>query len=324
MSTIKAPKSIIQIGPMIATSIKAFGEGSERSVQSQQGIMGPSDLGFCRNKAALMTRGVEQSDSKSIAAAQIGTAVHAYVADALKAMFPQWIIEDHKVKATFPSGAEVSGTPDIIAPDYNALIDVKTVDGFEWVKREGTSQNHKFQRATYALGAIQEGLLDGQQTVYVGNLYIDRSGKEEEPLLIVDEFDWSIIDEIDNWISDVQYAVMQKEDASRDIPAPICERICEFYTACRGNLPVAEGAETITDHDRKAALVMYLEGGDLEKQGAKMKRSAKEILVDTNGIAEVNGEYLQVRWTHINATEVAATVRAATDRIDVRKVKAPQ
>lgn len=309
------------LGPLMAAAIKGYGEGSERSAQSAAGILGPSDLGFCRQKAALMTRGVEPSDSVSIAAAQIGTAVHTYVGTALRSYFPGWIIDERRVTATFPSGAEVSGTPDVIAPDWNAIVDVKTVDGFEWVRREGTSQAHKYQRATYALGAIQEGLLDGSKTVYVGNLYIDRSGKEKEPLFVIEEFDWTLIDEIDSWIADVQYAVMNREDASRDIPAPICERICDRFTVCRGNLPVEDGGESITDPERVAALTMYVEARDLEKAAGQQKREAQAILAGTNGIGMVDGKAFQVRWTHINETEIAASVRGSYDRMDVRAVK---
>ena len=310
-------KSIVQLGPMLTATIKAYGEGSERSIQSAEGRIGPSDLGFCRNKAALMTKGVEQSDSTSIAAAQIGTAVHAYIADALRMFFPQWIVDSQKVTATFPSGAQVSGTPDIIAPDFNAVIDVKTVDGFEWVRRTGTSQNHKMQRHAYALGAIQAGLLDDSEDVYVGNLYIDRSGKEHEPLFIIEQYDPMLTAEIDSWIDDVMYAVKTGEDASRDIPAPICERICNHFTVCRGGLPVADGQEFIDAPELVEALHMYIEARDTAKEAEAQKKAAQRILDGVNG---TDGEW-QVRWVRINATSVAASERPAYDRMDVRKVK---
>jgi len=311
----KNPESL---GPIIGAAIKAYGEGSARSVQSAQGIIGPSDLGFCRQKATLMTRGVEQSDSRSIAAAQVGTAIHTYVGEALRQFFPLWIVDDRKVRATFPSGAEVSGTPDIIATDWNALIDVKTVDGFAWVKREGTSLNHRYQRHTYCLGAMQEGLLDPTKPVYVGNLYIDRSGKEQEPYLVIEEYDPTLTDEIDSWIADVQYAVMQKEDASRDIPAAVCEKICEFFTVCRGGLDVHDGQEMIEDPDLKSAIRMYVEGREMAKEGESLKRSASNMLHGVNGS---DGEW-QVRWVQVAPTTVQAFEKKAFDRLDVRKVRA--
>ena len=58
----------------LADAIDGYGRNTPRSMQSKQGIMGPSDLGFCRSKAALMTKGVEQTDETPINSAQIGRA----------------------------------------------------------------------------------------------------------------------------------------------------------------------------------------------------------------------------------------------------------
>lgn len=312
---------IAMLGSIMGASLKAYGESSDRSLQSAAGIIGPSDLGFCQQKAVLMTRGVEQTDSKSIAAAQIGTAIHTYAGEAFRAMFPGWTIDNRRVTATFPSEATVSGTPDVIAPDYNAIVDVKTVDGFEWVKREGTSRNHNWQRHTYALGAMQEGLLDGSKPMYVANLYIDRSGKEPEPYFAWQEFDWTIIDQIDDWIGSVMYAVMNKEDGLREIPAPVCEKICEFFSVCRGGLPVDEGGDLIEDADRVAAVKMFVEGREMEKLGAQMKREAGAMLADSNGVANVDGVRYQVRNTWINPTTVQAFDKAGYNRLDVRKMR---
>jgi hypothetical protein len=312
--------NIENLGPLLNAALKAYSDGSARSMQSAAGIIGPSDLGFCRQKATLMVRGVEQSDSKSTAAAQIGTAIHAYAADAFKAMFPHWIIDNRKFSATFPSGAVVAGTPDLIAIDYNALIDVKTVDGFSWVKREGTSLNHRYQRHTYTLAAIQEGVLDDTAPIYVGNFYIDRSGKEPEGLLVIEEYDPTLTNEIDSWIQDVIYAAKNGEDAMRDIPAPVCEKICEFFTVCRGGLEVHEGQDVIDDPDLKAAVRMYVEGRDMAKEGEALKRSASAMLSGVNG---TDGEW-QVRWVSVAPTTVSAFEKQGFDRLDVRKVRAPK
>lgn len=305
------------IGAVLAADIRDYGVNSPRSQQSRDGILGPSDLGFCRQKAVLTTRGVPDTDEQSIAAAQIGTAVHEYVAKAFKARHPEWIIDDHKVTATFPSGATISGTPDIVAPEWNAIIDVKTVDGFAWVKREGTSQNHKYQRHAYALGAIQEGLLDGNRPVYVGNLYIDRSGKEPEPYFLIEEFDPTLTDEIDSWIQDVIYAVKNGEDAQRDIPAAICERICSKFTACRGELETYEGGEFIEDPTLVSAIDMYVEARDLSKQADQMKKEAQTLLYGVNG----RTEHYQVRWVDVAPTTVESFEKVGYSRMDVRKVR---
>lgn len=306
-----------QIAATLAADIRDYGINSPRSQQSRDGILGPSDLGFCRQKAALTTRGVPDSDEQSISASQIGTAIHEYVAKAFKAKHPDWIIEDTKVTATFPSGAAISGTPDIIATDWNAIIDVKTVDGFSWVKREGTSQNHKYQRHAYALGALQAGLLDPDYQVYVCNLYIDRSGKEPEPYFVMEEFDPMLTDEIDSWIQDVIYAVKNGEDASRDIPAAICERICSKFTVCRGELETHEGGEFIEDPTLISAIGMYVEGRDLAKQGEQMKKEAQAMLHGVNG----RTDSYQVRWVDVAPTVVNSFEKDGYSRMDVRKVR---
>jgi len=305
-----------EIGIIIGTALKAKSDSTPRTLQSAAGLIGPSDLGFCRNKAALMGKGVPQSDSKSAWAANVGTAVHVWVGEALRDAFPGWIVDDRRLTATFPSGAEVAGTPDIVAVPWNAVLDVKTVDGFEKIKRYGTTLNHKYQRHTYALGAIQAGLLDDTQTVWVGNVYLDRSGQEPDPYVLLEEFDHALTDEIDTWITDVIYAIAHGEDASRDIAAPVCERICEFYTVCRGSLPDQEGG-FITDENVKQAIGLYVAGRDLKSQAKKMKDQAK---VDLVGVSGSDGDW-QVRWTKTNGADVPGYYREPSERLDIRKVR---
>ena len=310
---------------LLPAVIKAYGESSDRTQQSEQGIIGPSDLGFCRQKAALMTKGVPQSDSKEIAAAQMGTAIHTYIAEVFREFFPNWIVDNQRLTATFPSGVQVSGTPDAVGPDYNIVIDVKTVDGFEYIRRAGPSENHIFQRHTYALAAIQAGLLDETKTIYVANLYIDRSGKEATPLLKIEEYDPTLTDVIDNWIDDVMYAVKNDEDASRDIVAPVCEKICSYYSVCRGGfLPVLDGQEIFEDAERVEAMAMYIEGREMAKRGETLRKEGSEILHGMNGVAKVGDDLYQIRWTEVQSTTVEAYERAGYLKADVRKVKAPK
>jgi hypothetical protein len=302
-----------------AADLRNYGMASPRSRQSAAGRLGPSDIGFCRNKAALTTKGIEHSDEKSIFAAQMGTAIHTYEAHVMKFAHPEWIIPEldwepgRKITATLPSGVEISGTPDAIATDWNAVIDVKSKDGLEWQRREGSSQSDRFQRHLYALAAIQEGLVK-EEGLLVGNLYIDRSGKNDQPLLLMESYDPTLTAEIDAWIDDVVYAVMNKEDASRDLPAAVCEKICEFFTVCRGGLEVHEGGDLIEDPTLISAIDMYVEARDLEKVAAQQKKEAAAILAGING---TDGRF-QVRWVHVNATTVNSFDKAAFDRLDIR------
>ena len=309
-----------KIKDLFSTALRNYMDGSARSIQSADGILGPSDIGFCRQKANLMIKGVPQTDIVPKWSAAVGTSVHNYVEAALKESYPDWLLGsiDHiEVTATLPSGAEIKGHPDVVVQASNAVLDIKTVDGFQWIKREGTSQQHKYQRHLYAMGLIQAGLLDDSKPVLVGNVYFDRSGKEPEPYVVVEEMDPTLTDEIDSWVTDVIYAVRNSEGASRDIPAAVCEKICTHFTACRGSLEVHEGGELIEDKETVAAINMYVEGRDLSKQADQIKREAQSRLVGING---TDGRY-QVRWVEVSPSVVQSFEKDGYMRLDIRKVR---
>lgn len=305
-----------EIATIFGIAIKAKSDSSPRTVQSREGMIGPSDIGFCRSKAALTISGVPRSDSRSAWAANVGTAIHEWVEDALREAFPAWLVESNRVTATLPNGAEISGTFDVLVPDWNAVLDIKTVDGFENIKRFGTSQNHRYQRHLYALGAVQGGLLDESKPVYVGNVYLDRSGRNPEPYVSIEEFDPTLTDEIAAWVDDVIYAVQHNEEAARDVAAPVCERICEFFTACRGGLPVEQN-EAIDGEEVRQAVILYVEARDTKKEAERQMDEAKAVLSGLNGVAAG----YQVRSTFIPESEVPGYMRAASTRLDVRRVR---
>jgi hypothetical protein len=308
-----------KIQGLISGALRSYMDGSARSVQASEGILGPSDIGFCRNKASLMTKGVAATDAPPKWAAAVGTAIHNYVEAAIKEAHPDWLvgsIDGVRVTATLPSGAEISGHPDVVVPASNAVLDIKTVDGFQWVKREGTSLQHKYQRHLYAMGLIQAGLLDDSKTVLVGNIYFDRSGKEPEPLVIVEEMDYTLTPEIDSWVQDVIYSVKNGEDASRDVAAAVCERICSHFTACRGELETQD-SEFITDPDLLSAIDMYVQARDMKKDAEAMQKAAQAILDGVNGSTGTH----QVRWVDVQPTTVESFEKAAYRRMDIRKVR---
>jgi hypothetical protein len=308
-------------GALIAAAIRSYSDSSDRSVQSDNGILGPSDIGFCRQKAVLMTRGVAATDSTPIMPAAIGTAIHNYTEAAIKEMFPTWLVgslDKIRVTAVLPSGAEISGHPDIIIPEDNVLLDLKTKDGLAWAKREGASQSNKYQRHLYVLGAINSGLLDKTRPIYVGNAFLDRSGKEELIITDVAEYDPTLTDEIDGWVTDVIYAVKNKEDASRDLPSAVCEKICSHFTACRGGMQMNDGGEQIENPELVAAITMYVEGRDMEKTAAQMKKEASAMLHGVNGATKS----WQVRWVDIQPSTVESFEKQGYSRLDIRKVRA--
>jgi len=308
-----------KIKQLITAAIKGSMDGSARSIQAAEGIIGPSDVGFCRNKVALMVKGVAPTDSPPKWSAAVGTAIHNYVEAAIKEMYPDWLvgsIDEIETTTVLPSGAEIKGHPDVVVPAANAVLDIKTVDGFEWIKREGTSLQHKYQRHLYAMGLVQMGLLSSDNLL-VGNVYFDRSGKESEPIVLVEEFDPTLTNEIDSWVQDVIYAVKNGEDASRDIPAAVCERICSHFTACRGALEVHDGAEPITNPELLAAVRMYVEARDTASAAEKAKKEAQQRLLGVNGST---GDY-NVRWVEVQPTTVQSFDKQGYLRMDIRKAR---
>ena len=303
-------------GLAIDAALTAYSDNSARSMQSDKGILGPSDIGFCRQLATLKTIGVEPTDSVPVMAAAIGTAIHTYTEAAIKAMFPTWLVgslDKIRLTATLPSGVEISGHPDIIIPEDNTILDIKTKDGLQWVKRQGTDQSHKFQRHLYAMGAIAAGYLDGSKPIYVGNIYIDRSGKESVVYQTLEEMDPTLTDEIDAWIGDVIYAVKTGEAASRDLPSAVCQKICSHFTVCRGGLTMNEGGQPILDGYLLDAVDMYNESKEIIKMHEKSKAEAQNILVGING---TTGKH-DVRWVEVQPSGN----RSGYMRLDISKTR---
>ena len=170
------------------------------------------------------------------------------------------------------------------------------------------------------MGAVDAGLLDGSRQVYVGNAYVDVSrGQGQKVLVKLQPFDDSLTDEIDSWVEDVIYAVKQGEDAERDLPAAVCEKICEFYTVCRGGLPSQE-SEPFTDPEVVNSIDLYVKGRDMEKEGKQMKKEAAAILTGLNGS---DGTW-QVRTVVVGEQDVPGFHRNASTRLDVRRARTPK
>ena len=310
-----------QIAAMVDIAVRVGIENDPRTQHARSGKIGPSDIGFCRNKTALVIKEVGPTDASNPWAAAIGVAIHRHIEQFIKDVYGEtWIVEGDKVTATLPrAGAEISGTADLILPEYNLIIDIKTVDGLRKVQHYGPSQSHLYQRHLYAMGAIDAGILDPSKQVYVGNLYIDVSRGDPESAKVwvtIDEMDDSLTDEIDSWVEDVIYAVRYQEDASRDIAPAICERFCEFFTVCRGGLPSQE-SEPLLDPEILQAVDMYVRGRDMAKEGEQMKKEAAQVLTGLNGST---GEW-QVRTVEVAPQDVPGFTRKASRRLDVRKAR---
>jgi hypothetical protein len=181
----------------------------------------------------------------------------------------------------------------------------------------GPDQQKQFQRHCYAKGAHLAGYFGDLplSDVMVGNVWLDRSGKESRPHVDLEPYDEMWVEMAARWLDDVVYAFQTGEEARKEPAREVCFATCGFAPDCRGMETDVTGL--LTDETVLAAVDMYREGLDMEKAGRALKEEAKPALEKIEGST---GKFT-VRWIHVNETEVPATVRRAHDRLDLRVVK---
>jgi hypothetical protein len=321
-------------------SMQNAANGTERSAQQQDFRLGISNLGHCRQYAALMTKQVPFSDERDKTAAFIGTVLGAAIEKQMKIDHPDWLFQ-HEVDLVLPNGAAVPGHLDVCIPatagatmeeleaaaeeGYDGppmfpqgIWDLKSKDQLDAIQRQGVNQQQRWQKHGYAKGMIDLGYLDASQPIWLGNVFFDRSGSTDHCFAIGEWYDPAVIDDINEWVNDVTYAVINNEDAPRDKERDFCMEWCEYASVCRGTDTDVQGL--ITDDEYVTAVRMYVEGRDLESEGKRLKDSAKKVINNRSGST---GEYL-VRCTWINPTFIEGFERAGSYRIDVRKPAAPK
>lgn len=299
------------IALQVQEAVRAHSTGSLRSLQQQEHLIGMSELGACRNYLRHMVIQTPYDDNEDDIKwpAFIGTALGDRLEQAIADSF-EYLVQQ-TVEVTLPSGKVLAGHCDVQADD--AVWDFKAVDGLESVKRSGPTFRQKAQIMGYLLALIQAG--DLPETALAVLVFVDRSGRDPLPWVWASPLDMQIIEEADQRLDDVVYAVMHNEEASRDEPDAWCQVACPFYTKCRGASTDVGGL--IEDEGALLAVKNYEEGKRMEREGARLKDEAKR---DLAGVEGSTGEYI-VRWTHVNETAVPGFTRKGYDKIDIRKVK---
>jgi hypothetical protein len=286
-----------------------------RTQQAVNHVLGPSDLGGCREYLRRMVLG-EPFDADDDAdprwPAFIGTAVGEHLEHALGAADPATRTQV-PLAVVLPSGRQTRGTCDLVLPQHDLIGDLKAKDGLATVRRAGPSFENLVQINLYLLGAIQAGLVSPD--AHWALIYYDRSGREHTPHVVVGQLDLEIIAQMEARLDDVEYAVTMGEETVRDLPEPVCRVICSFYAACRGTESDAQGL--ISDPGQLDAVEQYRQGQALEKEGARMKDEAKQAL---RGVTGSTGQHT-VRWVDIGPTTVPTSTRSGYSRLDVRKIR---
>lgn len=300
------------VSSRVVDAYSAQSMNSARSKQSTERILGPSDLGGCR---AYLTHMLMDSPREARStppwAAFVGTWVGEGLEQAYVAAHPRSAKQVH-VEVDLPSGRHTAGTADVVDDELDGVLDFKSLDGNESMIDGEPPFKNLAQIMVYLLGCIQMGLLSENATWNL--VYVDRSGAEPVPVVISGTLDMDVIAQMEERISEAEYAAKFLEEPQRDTPIAICESFCEFFKVCRGD---AQPQGLIVETDVIKAADQYLEGAALVKRGNRLRDEAKAVLKGAEGST---GRAL-VRWTHINSSDVPAYRRKGYDKIEVKAVK---
>lgn len=300
------------VASRVVDAYSAQSMNSSRSKQSTERILGPSDLGGCRAYLQhMLMESPREARSKPPWAAFIGTWVGEGLEQAYVAAHPR-SAKQVRIEVDLPSGRHTSGTADVIDDELDGVLDFKSLNGNESMVDGEPPFKNLAQIMTYLLGAIQMGLLSENATYNL--VYIDRSGAEPIPVVISGTLDMSVIQEMEDRISQAEYAAMFGEEPQRDTPIAICESFCEFFKVCRAD---AQPQGLILEPEVVKAADQYLEGAALVARGNRLRDEAKAVLKGAEGST---GSAI-VQWTHINTSEVPAYKRRGYDKISVKAVK---
>lgn len=285
---------------------------SDRSEWTKGHRIGASDIGHCRE---YLRRVISQQpftdEQDNYAAAFMGTAVGALAEEAMTNFYPGDRSQlDVEVKLTIGSYVLViPGHPDLLHGD--TLIDFKTVDGLGVIRRTGPSEKQKYQITLYAKALIDRGDLPAD--AWLSLVYIDRSGRERDPVVFSWRYDPVILGDAMEWLADVIYALEHEEEASRDMPRDWCWECCPFVSACRGTDTDVQG---IIDEPLVIdAVEIYLESNEQIRKLEKDKKSALSVLKGRSGVV---GDHV-LRWIHIDGSEYTVK-RDGYDRIHLKPV----
>jgi len=230
------------------------------------------------------------------------------------------------------------------------IWDLKSKDKLDIIRKYGPSKQQVFQVTGYAKAMTEtlllldpatgepttdpdvglpvtdedgvptgETVLDPTKPIWITDVYFDRSGAQDEAYSFGWFYDPAVLNEIDDWIHDVKYAVVNNTEALKEKPREWCWSYCEYATLCRGNDTDAEGL--IEDPEILTAINTYQQEAEKEREAKKAKEIAKlHIPMEVKGSTGTHN----ARWVYRNPTEVKAGTRAGYWMLDVRPIPGPK
>lgn len=279
----------------------AFWDASRpRSMQRELGV---SSIGLCHTQAAFVIAGLEPTDAPEGRQALMGTAAHEVIGAARAAYNPGLLLET-ELTVALPSGMTVVGHADEIDPDEPGVTDYKTLPAdsdMVALRRTGSSEQQRFQRHLYYLGAHQAGLVPAEGVVR--NVWIDRSGQCVDPYVEQEPFSMDVVRQADMWLTDVRYAVDHGEETPKDKHYEWCKRFCEFFSHCRQN---DHPDLLVSDPELVRAARLTLQGRLMAAEGKALEESARRVLEvlqpDPGGdVQAFLLDDVRVRWSWVNS-----------------------
>lgn len=306
------------LADLVDSAIIEFDRARPRSQQTSNFVVGMSELGFCSERTRRMLAGITPDPTDNLAAF-VGTAIGDYVERAVFRAYPG-VLRDAVVSTKLRTDQRtytLTGHPDLVFPW--GIVDVKTTAGLAAVRRLGPSQQQQFQRHGYALGAHEAGFFTRPLAeVQVANVWFDRSANENKCHVQMETYNPEVVAEAGRWLDEVVYAYINSDEAMKEPPRNMCERVCGHFRTCRALDTDVEGL--IDDEPTLMAVEMYQEGLELERAGAALKEEARPML---KGVAGSTGEWL-VRWVHVEGGPVAARIQEPYDRLSFSRLNKEQ
>lgn len=277
--------------------------------RSQQITLGPSELGGCREYIRnVLVGSPKQGNKEWPTAAVVGTLLGDHIEDVAEKYMGA--VTQVPVRTTLPNGLVVEGHADIVIPERNALVDMKSKVGLSDVRKEGPSLENMVQVSIYTLGLVQAGVLEEGATASL--IYVDRSGVEQSLYEVelswerIEHFITVVVDRLDDVLTAQEHideGEVEWARALRDKTPPFCYSprvMCPFRDLCwEGSEWVPN--EVIEDEEVVETVARFVAVRDAYNSAASERAQLRERL---RGVSGRTPDGYSVNWATENTLYV--------------------
>lgn len=199
---------------------------------------------------------------------------------------------------------------DLMVPTHNTKAGLALVRADKEPDRQ-----HRYQVATYLMGAIQNGYLKKGARAFL--VYADRSGKDPRDYAVEVVVTDDLIAEIDEFVDDAIYAFVHNVEAPKDRQYNFCESYCSKFRSCRERDTLEEGI--VQSEEAALALKVHLEAKETIKEATARKKEADDELRKHSGVILSDDGAYEISKTIIGAATIPESYRRESERLNVRK-----